>query len=119
METLPQLPDPHRFICDGCGEQMDVWDWGSHPTDTADLPPAQCSSCLVGAAAEIPEAQEPQWPVRRWMRVGHKQQLHHRMRRSIGEPPGTVIAWQVDLSDRNDLSLRYPAYLYTVCVDWW
>src|SRR5829696_9218926 len=119
METLPQLPEPHRFTCDGCREPMDLWDWGSHPVDTADLPPAHCSSCLVGAAAEIPKEQETLWPIRQWMFVNYEQQLHHRMRLSIGEPPGTTIAWEVRLPDQNDLSLSYLATIYAVCVNWW
>jgi len=41
------------------------------------------------------------------------------MRRSIGEPPGTVIAWQVDIRDRRDPKLSHPATVYAVCVDWW
>lgn len=118
METLPQLPEPHRFICELCGEPMDVWDWGPHPI-TADLPPAHCSWCLF-ESIEVPE--DPTRELAQLLRravVDHAQQLHHRMRRSIGEPPGTVIAWQVDLRDKNDPSQGHPAYIYAVHVDWW
>jgi hypothetical protein len=41
------------------------------------------------------------------------------MRRSIGEPPGTVIAWEVTKRDLNDPSRAHPTTLYAVCVDWW
>jgi hypothetical protein len=116
METLPQLPEPHLFHCERCGEPMDLWDWGSYSVTTADLPPARCSWCLI----EVPE--EPERDVAPFLRraeVDQAQQLHHRMRRSIGPPPGTVIAWQLDLRDKNDWSQGHPAYLYAVHVDRW
>lgn len=120
METVPQLPQPHVFTCELCGEPMDLWDWKTHPIATADLPPAHCSACLVRAAEEIPKEQDRKWPpLRQWMFVDYAQQLHHKMRRSIGEPPGTVIAWEVTKRDLNEPSLEHPTVLYAVCVDWW
>ena len=120
METLPQPPEPHVFPCEHCKEPMALWDWGSHPINSPDLPQARCSACLIKAAAEIPKEQDSHWPpLRTWMHVERQQSLNHRMRRSVGEPPGTVIACQVELRDRNDPSLGHLAYLFAVCVDWW
>jgi hypothetical protein len=98
---------------------MNVWDWGNQtiePTASAMTPPtAHCSACLV----ELAEQGMPAFYVE------YMQRLHHQMWFRVGEPPGTLVAWQVQLIDwggkvnPDGTPVTYPACIYAVLVDWW
>jgi hypothetical protein len=113
-EPLESVPEPRQWACERCHDPMRVWDWGNHPATTASLPPALCSACLLDLAP--PEQQ---------LFVYVKQHRHHQMWFRVGEPPGTLIAWEVDLPDQGGKvdtdgnPVRYTAYVYVVCVAGW
>jgi hypothetical protein len=97
---------------------MNVWDWGNQsvePTASAITPPpAHCSACQVELA-----------PLAERFFVDYGQRLHHQMWFRVGEPPGTLIAWDVKLSDqggkvnRDGTPVMHSATIYAVRVDWW
>jgi hypothetical protein len=73
-----------------------------------------CSACLLELA-----------PIEQQQFVYLKQHGHHQMWFRVGEPPGTLVAWNVGLSDRGRTAnedegpMVYEAYVYAVVVDWW
>jgi hypothetical protein len=120
MESLAQIPQPHIWQCEECGEPLQLWYWGSYYPPTLDSanaiipPPARCYACLIDQTA--PEHKG----FVHWL-----QSIHHDMRDAVGEPPGTLIVWQVPLrnldweSDKSGKQIQYPATIYVVRVDWW
>lgn len=113
-EPLSELPEPREWICDSCNDPLNVWDWGNHPSDATALPPAHYFACLVELT-----------PHEQQLSVHHKQHRHHQMWFRVGEPPGTLVAWNVGLpdkgrkSDEDEGPIGYTAYIYAVFVDWW
>jgi hypothetical protein len=105
METLPQ---PTLFTCERCQEPIPFWDWVQHEVGTPPPSIALCPDHLIEAAP--PEKQSG---------VELRQYWHDDMRRHLGKPPGTLVAWEVDLPDLSDELVSYQAYVYAVCVDRW
>lgn len=113
---VADLPEPRLWTCEQCTEPMRVWDWDVHAVGPTVLPPRICSACRLDLA---PASEKDQ------LYEQFRQALHHEMYVSVGEPPGTLVAWDVwllDRSDRTDASgtrTRYRATVFAVCVDWW
>jgi hypothetical protein len=43
----------------------------------------------------------------------------HEMRNDVGEPPGTLIAWNVPLPDQGGKPIEFGGTVYLARVDWW
>ena len=97
MDTLPQ---PTMFTCERCQEPIPFWDWGQHDVDAATPPTALCPDHLIETAPP-----EQQWLLRA------RQVSHQDMRLCIGKPPGTLVAWEVALSDKGG-NVRGVSRLY-------
>lgn len=119
METLSQMPKPHLWTCDRCGEQIRLWDWGYHPPRQGEAgsfapPIALCTDCKIAAA--LPEQQA----FMHWEAA-----LHNKVRSLVGDPPGTLIAWRWPIPDRAQREnssgelIRFPACVYLIRVDHW
>jgi hypothetical protein len=124
-----ELPEPRGWTCEHCEQPMNLWDWG-HQTwgsQTSELPAsvitrvrALCSACLV----ELALINHAHYGESAFL-VDYMQRWHHQMWFRVGEPPGTLIAWQVGLPDRAGRSnpdgspVSYEACIYAVLVDWW
>ena len=113
METLPQPPAPYVFYCEreDCGHQfIDLWDmdWSSRTDPTGPLAPL-CLDHAIELA--LPEERD---------RLRSLSTVHRQFRHWVGDPPGTVVAWEETIGDRGGRRAGpFPAKVFGIGVDSW